>query len=51
MFFQFLEPSIRETYPNVSRWFSTLIHQNEFQAVIGTDYKLCEKTAQFDGNI
>jgi len=25
-----------------------LIHQKEFQAVIGNDYKLCEKTAQFD---
>jgi hypothetical protein len=27
-----------------------LIHQKEFQAVLGNDYKLCEKTAQFDGN-
>ncbi|UJR10199.1 hypothetical protein I4U23_014414 [Adineta vaga] len=43
-----IEPSIRETYPNVTRWFLTMIHQKEFQAVIGTDFKLCEKTAQFD---
>jgi hypothetical protein len=26
-----------------------LVHQQEFQAVIGADFKLCEKTAQFDG--
>jgi elongation factor 1-gamma len=43
-----IEPSLREPYPNVTRWFLTLIHQKEFQAVIGSDYKLCEKTAQFD---
>jgi len=43
-----IEPSIREPHPNVSRWFLTLIHQKEFQAIIGTEYKLCEKTAQFD---
>jgi elongation factor 1-gamma len=43
-----IEPSLREPYPHVTRWFSTLIHQKEFQTVIGTDYKLCEKTAQFD---
>jgi len=44
-----IEPSIRETYPNVTRWFLTLINQKQFQAVIGADFKLCEKTAQFDG--
>jgi elongation factor 1-gamma len=43
-----IEPSLREPYPNTTRWFLTLIHQKEFQAVVGTDYKLCEKTAQFD---
>jgi len=43
-----IEPSIRETYQNVARWFSTLINQKEFQAVIGADFTLCEKTAQFD---
>jgi elongation factor 1-gamma len=49
--FQIIEPSLREPYPNVTRWFLTLIHQKEFQAVLGNDYKLCEKTAQFDGNL
>ncbi|CAF0844024.1 unnamed protein product [Adineta ricciae] len=43
-----IEPSIREMYPNVTRWFLTLTHQKEFEAVIGTDLKLCERTAQFD---
>jgi len=43
-----IEPSLREPYPTVTRWFLTLIHQKEFQAVLGNDYKLCEKTAQFD---
>jgi len=45
-----IEPSLREPYPNVTRWFLTLIHQKEFQAVLGNDYKLCEKTAQFDAS-
>jgi elongation factor 1-gamma len=43
-----IEPSLREPYPNTTRWFLTLINQKEFQAVLGNDYKLCEKTAQFD---
>jgi len=43
-----IEPNLRESYPNVTRWFLTLINQKEFQAVLGSDYKLCEKTAQFD---
>jgi len=43
-----IEPSQRETYPNTTRWFSTLINQHEFQKVIGADFKLCERTAQFD---
>ncbi|CAF0800021.1 unnamed protein product [Didymodactylos carnosus] len=42
-----LEPVQRELYPNTTRWFTTLIHQDEFQTVIG-DYKLCEKMAHFD---
>jgi elongation factor 1-gamma len=48
LFQWFLEPSLRESYPHATRWFVTLIHQKEFQAVLGADYKLCEKTAQFD---
>ncbi|CAF3658662.1 unnamed protein product [Adineta steineri] len=43
-----IESSMRETYRNVTRWFLTLIHQKEFQSVIGSDIKLCDKTAQFD---
>jgi elongation factor 1-gamma len=43
-----IEPSLREPYPHVTRWFLTLINQKEFQAVLGNNYKLCEKTAQFD---
>uniref|UniRef100_A0A4D5R9A0 Elongation factor 1-gamma n=1 Tax=Scolopendra viridis TaxID=118503 RepID=A0A4D5R9A0_SCOVI len=42
-----LEPSFREPYTNVNRWFITLINQPQFNAVIG-DFKLCEKMAQFD---
>lgn len=49
LLFQWIvEPSLREPYPNATRWFLTLINQKEFQAVLGNDYKLCEKTAQFD---
>ncbi|UJR35820.1 hypothetical protein I4U23_028567 [Adineta vaga] len=49
LLFQWIvEPSLRESHPHVTRWFLTLIHQKEFQAVLGSDYKLCEKTAQFD---
>jgi len=43
-----IEPSLREPYPNATRWFLTLINQKEFQAVLGNSYKLCEKSAQFD---
>ncbi|CAF0828470.1 unnamed protein product [Adineta ricciae] len=49
LLFQWIvEPSLREPYPHTTRWFLTLINQKEFQAVLGNDYKLCEKTAQFD---
>jgi len=40
---------MREEHKNVTRWFLTLMNQKEFQAVLGTDFKLCERTAQFDG--
>ena len=46
---QIIEPAQRDSHPNVTRWFMTLIHQKEFQAVLGADYKLCEKAGQFDG--
>jgi len=42
-----LEPSFRGSYQNTNRWFTTLINQPEFKAVIG-EVKLCTKMAQFD---
>lgn len=43
-----LEPSFRQAFQNVNRWFMTMINQPQVKAVIG-DFKLCEKMAQFDG--
>lgn len=45
---QVLEPSFRQPYPNVNRWFVTCVNQPQFKAVLG-EVKLCEKMAQFDG--
>ncbi|XP_064623516.1 elongation factor 1-gamma-like [Lineus longissimus] len=42
-----LEPSFRAPFPHVNRWFTTLINQPNFKAVIG-EFKLCVKMAQFD---
>ena len=39
-----LEPSLRQPYVNVTRWFETCIHQPEFKSVIG-EFHFCEKTA------
>jgi len=47
---QVLEPSFRQPYPNVTRWFLTCVNQPQFKAVLG-DLKLCEKMAQFDGQL
>lgn len=44
---QVLEPSFRQPYANVTRWFVTCINQPQFKTVLG-DVKLCEKMAQFD---
>uniref|UniRef100_G3Q0K3 Eukaryotic translation elongation factor 1 gamma n=1 Tax=Gasterosteus aculeatus aculeatus TaxID=481459 RepID=G3Q0K3_GASAC len=44
---QVLEPSFRQPYPNVTRWFVTCVNQPQFKAVLG-EVKLCEKMAQFD---
>ena len=46
---QVLEPQFRQPFQNVNRWFTTLIHQPQFEAVIGKNFALCEKMAQFDG--
>lgn len=47
---QVLEPAFRQPYPNVNRWFVTCINQPQFKAVLG-EVKLCEKMAQFDGEL
>ncbi|XP_072293849.1 elongation factor 1-gamma [Eucyclogobius newberryi] len=44
---QVLEPSFRQPYTNVNRWFVTCINQPQFKAVLG-EVKLCDKMAQFD---
>jgi len=36
-----LEPSLRQPYTNVNRWFITLINQPQFKKVLG-DVKLCD---------
>ena len=48
---QVLEPQFRQPFQNVNRWFTTLIHQPQFEAVIGKNFSLCEKMAQFDGKL
>lgn len=47
LFVNVLEPSFREPYGNVNRWFMTVINQPQFKSVIG-EIKLCSKMAQFD---
>jgi elongation factor 1-gamma len=42
-----LDPEFRKPYQNVTRWFTTLVNQPEFKAVIG-EFKLAESMAQFD---
>ncbi|KAL4631508.1 elongation factor 1-gamma [Arapaima gigas] len=44
---QVLEPTFRQPFPNVNRWFITCINQPQFKAVLG-EVKLCDKMAQFD---
>ncbi|PIO15418.1 hypothetical protein AB205_0084960 [Aquarana catesbeiana] len=44
---QVLEPSFRQPYGNVTRWFVTCVNQPQFHAVLG-EVKLCDKMAQFD---
>jgi elongation factor 1-gamma len=42
-----LDPEFRKPYANTNRWFTTLVNQPQFKAVIG-DFKFCEKMATFD---
>ncbi|XP_064811509.1 elongation factor 1-gamma [Oncorhynchus masou masou] len=47
LFKQVLEPSFRQPFPNVTRWFQTCVNQPQFKTVLG-EVKLCDKMAQFD---
>lgn len=40
-----LEPEYRHPFLNVNRWFTTLINQSEFKAVLG-EVELCSKIEQ-----
>ncbi|CAG9859287.1 unnamed protein product [Phyllotreta striolata] len=40
-----LDPSFRKTFHNVNRWFTTLINQPQFKAVLG-NVEFCTKVAQ-----
>jgi len=42
-----LEPAFIEPFVNANRWFTTLVNQPEFKAIIG-DFEFCIKMAQFD---
>jgi elongation factor 1-gamma len=37
----------RKPYQNANRWFTTVVNQPQFKAVIG-EFKLCEKMTEFD---
>lgn len=41
------DPEFRKPYPNVTRWFETVVNQPNVKSVVG-EVKLCEKMAQFD---
>ncbi|GBO14428.1 Elongation factor 1-gamma [Araneus ventricosus] len=47
MSLEVLEPSFRQPYRCVNRWFKTCVNQPQFKAVLG-DVVLCEKMAEFD---
>jgi len=42
-----MDPAFRSSYINTNRWFTTLVNQPQFKAVIG-DFTFCTKMAQFD---
>nr|XP_022332183.1 elongation factor 1-gamma-like [Crassostrea virginica] len=42
-----LDPSFRASFVHTNRWFTTLINQPQFSAVIGS-FNLCNKMAEFD---
>eukprot|EP00116_Pleurobrachia_bachei_P002715 sb/3462977/ len=47
MYNMILDESARSKYTNVTRWFTTIINQDEVTRVVGTT-ALCTKPAQFD---
>lgn len=47
LYMMVLEPSFREPYANVTRWFETLVNHPEFVKIVA-ETKLCEKMAQPD---
>jgi len=46
LFEKVLEPSIRDKFPHVTRWFVTCVNQTKFKAVLG-EVTLCETEAKF----
>uniref|UniRef100_A0A674CLD1 Eukaryotic translation elongation factor 1 gamma n=1 Tax=Salmo trutta TaxID=8032 RepID=A0A674CLD1_SALTR len=44
---QVLEPSFRQPFPNVTRWFQTCVNQPQFKTVLG-EVKLCDKMEKKD---
>ena len=44
-----MEPAFRSPFPNVNRWFETVINQPQVKRALPADFKMCEKMAQFDG--
>ncbi|XP_061163244.1 elongation factor 1-gamma-like [Saccostrea echinata] len=42
-----LDPSFRSSFVHTNRWFTTLINQPQFSAVIGP-FQMCTKMAEFD---
>ncbi|XP_048735434.2 elongation factor 1-gamma-like [Ostrea edulis] len=42
-----LDPSFRASFIHANRWFTTLINQPQFSAVIGA-FQMCSKMAEFD---
>ena len=42
------DEATRNTYVNVTRWFDTIMHQDEVVRILG-ETPLCVKPAQFDG--
>jgi len=42
-----LDPATKKPFQNVNRWFTTVVNQPQFKAVV-KDFKFCDKAAEFD---